>query len=95
MKASDSIKPTQNGFDVSNHKFMNQLATGLQSRVEETVPDLTMVPTGKTASKGIVSFTLVGQVTLSDADAKDSVNDKVRQLMDTLKNPSNLLSLLQ
>jgi hypothetical protein len=83
-----------NQFEISNHTFLNQLTTGLQGRVGETVPGLSIAPIGKKAGKGDISLTLIGQVTLEDETKVESADEKVRQLMDSLKNPSNLLSLL-
>lgn len=93
-KVSDQTKMIGNRFDISNHTFLNQLTTGMQVRVGETVPGLKVTPVGKKASQGEVSLTLMGQVALDDATKVEDAEDKVRQLMDSLKNPSNLLMLL-
>lgn len=93
-KASEQTKVIENQFDVSNHTFLNQLSTGMQQRVGEVVPGLQISPIGKKASKGDISFSLVGQVTLEDETKVEDAEGKVRQLMDSLKNPSNLLTLL-
>ena len=93
-KASSQVKQIGNNFEISNHTFVNQITSGLQERVAQTVPDLKVIPTGKKASKGNISLTLIGQITLEDAESVESADEKVRQLMDSLKNPSNLLSLL-
>lgn len=68
---------------------------GLQQEIAETIPSLTVIPMGKEASRGKISVKLVGQITLEDAEDMNQVDDKVRQLMDSLKNPANLLSLLK
>ena len=95
MKVSEQLVSINNNFDVSNHTFVNQLMSGLQQEITETVPNLTIVPIGKEASRGKISVKLVGQITLEDAESMDSVDDKIRQLMDSLKNPADLLSLLK
>lgn len=95
MKVSEQLVPISNGFDVSNHTFVNQIMNGLQQEITETVPDLTIIPMDKKASKGKISVTLKGQIILEDVADINSVDDKVRQLMNSLKNPSNLLSLLK
>ena len=73
---------------------MNQITGALQERVGEVVPGLKILPTGKDAGKRTISLTLMGQVTLEDETKIDEADQKVGQLMDSLKNPSNLLSLL-
>lgn len=95
MKVQDQIKSVENGFDVSNHTFLNQLTDGLQKRIGEIVPDLSIIPTGKKAGKGNISLTLMGQVTLENMEDKDHMDEKVRQLMNSLKNPAYLLALVK
>ena len=95
MKVSEQLVPIDSGFDVSNHTFVNQIMNGLQQEITETVPDLIITPMGKEASKGKISVMLKGQITLANAEDMDNVNEKVHQLMNSLKNPSNLLSLLR
>lgn len=82
-------------FDVSNHIFLNMVSNGIQQKTEQLVPDLLLVPINKKMSKGEISMTLVGQVVLDDANDINNVDNKIRQMMDSLKNPSNLLSLLR
>jgi hypothetical protein len=93
-RVSNDIKAIGNNFEVSNHTFLGQISSGIQGRVGETVSGLKVVPTGKKAARGDISVTLVGQVTLEKSDDVETANEKVRQLMDSLKNPSNLISLL-
>ena len=94
-KASKQVKTTiGNGFEVSNHTFLNQLIGGLQQRVSQTAPGLTISPVDKKSSKGMIELTLIGQVVLEDAESVEDAAEKTRQLLDSLKNPSNLLSLL-
>ena len=95
MKVSEQLVSINNGFDISNHTFVNQLMDGLQQEITEIVPNLTVIPMGKEASKGKISVMLKGQIIIEDADSMSSVDDKIRQLMDSLKNPANLLSLLK
>lgn len=96
MEIQEQIKSIDNNFEVSNHTFINQLMSGLQARITETVPDLKLRPTGKKASKGQITLTMVGQVTIDPiAGDIDSVDDKIRQLMDSLKNPTNLIEMIR
>lgn len=93
-KASKQVKQIGDNFEISNHTFLNQIISGLQERVSETAPGLRISPVGKKNSQGTIELTLVGQVTLEDADSVETATDKTKQLMDSLRNPSNLLSLL-
>lgn len=93
-RVSDQVKSIGNNFEISNHTFVNQLIAGLQERVDQTAPGLKVIPTNKKMNQGEISLTLMGQVTLDDASQVEDTETKVRQMMDSLKNPSNLLSLL-
>jgi hypothetical protein len=95
VKVSSQTKAIGGQFEISNHTLLNQLTTGLQERVSEIVPELNIVPLGKKSSKGNISLTLMGQVVLEDETKVEDTGEKVRQLLDSLKNPSNLLSLLE
>jgi len=93
-KVSNQTKSLADKFEISHHTFLNQLSEGLQERVSEIVPDLVIGPMGKQDNKDNISFTLMGQVILKDEAELEDVENKVRQLMDSFKNPANLLSLL-
>jgi hypothetical protein len=93
-KVSDQVKLLKSGFEISNHTFVNQITDGLQECVETAVPGLKVSPMGKRASGHDISLTIMGQITLEDEAALEDAENKVRQLMDSLKNPTNLLSLL-
>ena len=93
-KASNQTKLLADKFEISNHTFLNQLTSGLQERVAMAVPDLEILPMGKQDSRGDISLTIMGQITLEDEAELEDAENKVRQLMDSLKNPTNLLSLL-
>lgn len=96
MKVSDQLKQVKNGFEVSNHVFVNKLMVGLQKEVSQTIPDLKLQPINKQGGKGLFSVTLTGQIALDPvSDDPKRTQDKIRQLMDSLKNKSNLLSLLK
>ena len=95
MKVSEQFPHINEGFNLSHHTLVNQIMSGLQQKITETVPDLTIIPMGKKASKGKILVTLKGQITLEDAADMTSVDDKIRQLMTKLKNPAELLSLLK
>ena len=93
-KVSNQTKLLADKFEISNHTFLNQLTSGLQERVAMAVPDLEILPMGKQDSRGDISLTIMGQITLEDEAELEDAENKVRQLMDSLKNPTNLLSLL-
>jgi len=93
-KASDQVERVSDHFDISNHTFVNQVVGGLQSRVGTAVPDMKLQPVGKKATRGGISLTLTGQILLDSPDDVERAKEKVQQFMDSLKNPANLLSLL-
>lgn len=93
-KASKQVRSIGDNFDISNHAFLNQIISGLQDRVSQTAPGLKISPMGKKSSLGMIELTLIGQVMFEKKEDIDDASDKTRQLMDSLKNQSNLLSLL-
>lgn len=95
MKVSDQLPSVRNHFEVSNHVFVNQLLSGLQDKVGNTVPGLKILPSGKNMSQGQVSVVIGGEIVLENSEDRETAEEKVKQLMDSLKNPANLLSLLK
>lgn len=84
----------KDGFETSNHTFMNAIVSGLQKRISEVSPDLELVPSGKQVSGNKITLTLSGQIIVSTGDDLDNVDTKVRQFMDSIRNPSNFISLI-
>lgn len=95
MKVSDQTKQVENAFAVSNHTFVNQLAAGLQQKIAEKFPDMIVKSGGKSQDGRNIKLVVSGMKVTKDADELERVNTEVRQMIDDLKNPSDLLSLLE
>lgn len=94
VKASniaDQMKIVRLNRDTSDHRFFNLIAAAVKAKLEQQVPGLELHFGGKTINGTQVSAQLTGQM----IDEDGSVDDKVRQVMDGLKNPSTLMSLLE
>jgi len=91
-KVSDQVKQIRSSNSVSNHRFFNMIAAGVQKHLEQQVPGLKLVQAAGSVTKNGGTTVLTGQIIVQDADEKKSTEDKVRQVMDDLKNPADLLS---
>ena len=94
-KASKQVKQLKNSVNVSNHRFFNMIIEGVQGHLEETVPGLKLVQSASSLTKDGGTTVLTGRMTVKDSEEKESVENKVRQTMDGLKNPADLLSTMQ
>ena len=99
MKASEptSELTPHAGLNNSTETFATQLMLGLKKHIEEKVSDLSGLTrlTGREKNNRAISMQLVGQVALVNEDDMDSIDDKVRIVMNELKNPADLLDLLK
>lgn len=95
MKASKQCKHINTGFEVSNHAFINQLAAGIQKKIQEKVPGFLIKIGGKSESGSTIKMVLSGSMVTTDADKHQEISNKVRQTIDDLKNPSDLLSTIE
>jgi hypothetical protein len=91
VKASEQVKMVRSNTSVAHHRFFNTMMLAIKQKIEEQNPELKLQFGGKEVSGSNISASLRGQMIDTDGDA----DDKVRQTMDTLKNPSSLLSLLE
>lgn len=94
-KASKQVKHIRKNVAVSNHRFFNMIAEGVQKHLEDTIPGLKLVQSASSLTKDGGAKVLTGQITVKDEEEKESVDAKVRQTMDGLKNPSDLLSTIK
>lgn len=92
MKVSNQIKNVQKAFETSNHAFFTKIAEAVAKRIEEDT-GLRLVLQGKTASGNKIDATLMGQS--SDPEKNGDIEERVRQTMQELKNPSALTGLLR
>lgn len=93
-RVSEQITRIKDGLDNSNHTFVTRLMAGLSNHIGEIVADMPIVPTGKQAVVGKISVNMIGSKVVADSEELDENRRKVRQMMDTLKNPSALTELL-
>ncbi len=92
MKASNQIKRVRAGFETSNHAFFTQIAEGVAKKIEEDT-GLRLVLQGKVAAGAKIDATLMGQS--SDPEKNGDIEERVRQTMQDLKNPTALTELLR
>ncbi len=95
VKASDQLKFVKNNHVVSHHLFATKLASGVKETIEQEVPDLKLRIGGKSVSGGKITLQITGSVKTEDADDMKRIDDLVRQTINSLKNPSNLLSAIK
>ncbi len=84
----------RNGFAISQHRLINQLAAGLVKTIANVAPEIKLNLTGKEDSNNTIKMATIASVKLTDEETKDELNRKVDQKMSELKNPFNLISLL-
>lgn len=94
VKASnvaDQLKIVRMNRNTTDHRFFNVIAMAVKAKLEEQIPGLELHFGGKTISGSQVSAQLTGQI----IDEEGDIGDKIRQVMDGLKNPAMLMSLLK
>lgn len=94
MKVSDQLKTVLSHFEVSNHRFLNMIAAGVQNKLQQNIPDMQLKISGKSQDGTIIKLRITGTKITKDADDFDRVSNNVRHTIDGLKNPSDLLSIL-
>lgn len=90
MKVSNQLANMERGFAISPHTFMKLLSRGLQKRLQLVAPDIKTKLAGKTTKDNVITLNIRGV-----APANSETADKVRMLMDELKNPHELLRLIE
>lgn len=90
MKVSEQLGTMQRGFAVSPHTFMKQLSEGLQQHLQKRVPGLQVGISGKNVTGQIITLKVTGT-----AQNSENVGDQVRQIMNELRTPNELLNLLK
>lgn len=90
-KISDQIKVVKSHTSVTHHQFFNMVMMAIKKKLEEQVPGLELQYNGKAVSGTRISAKLTGQA----IDENGDTADKVRQTMDSLRNPATLLSALK
>ena len=81
------------GFEVSNHTFVKLLSEGLANKVKSINKDLGLKLIDKKVRNKNINGTLVSTLTIEGEDLEE-VKKKMDALMNDLKIPSNLISLI-
>lgn len=90
---NEDFKRLSTGFDISTHRLLNFIIAGLQQRIADET-GLKLEAVGKTVSGNVIKVDLIGQSILTnDSDAEDLAG-KVDTLMNSLKNPNELLNMV-
>jgi hypothetical protein len=84
----------KDGFDTSNHSFLNTISNGLIGKIADISPELELVPSGKSVSGPKINLTLSGQIIVNNTDELHDIDTKVRQFMDSIRNPANFIPLI-
>ena len=90
VKVSEQSKMVRSNVSVSNHRFFNAIMMAVKQKIEDQT-GMELRYGGKEANGSSISASLRGEMIDTDGDT----DEKVRQTMDTLKNPSSLMSLLE
>lgn len=92
MKACDQMKGIRKGFETSNHTFLSQIAAAVADKIKADT-GLDVMLTGKEVSGDTIKAALIGQS--SDAEKNGDIEERVKQTMQGLRNPSALADLLR
>jgi len=90
VKVSDQISMIKKQSEVRKHSFLNQIANAIISKINADV-HIPLKMVGKTVSNGTISVTIVGQLANPDPD----VSDKIRVVLDELRNPASISALVK
>lgn len=94
MANTENRTDYKDGFEISNHAFVNAINAGISKKIRE-VSGLELVPSGKQVNGKNITITLSGQVVLGGSEELNQVDTKIRQFMDSIRNPSNFISLIE
>jgi hypothetical protein len=95
MKAVEQVKTVIRGADNSSHSFFTMLATALQKKIQaDTGMEVSFV--GKvTSGHGEMKAVLTGEFHDPDQKKVEEAGRKIQKMMDEIKNPSALVSLIK
>lgn len=94
-KASDQVKQIRANVAVSNHRFFNMIADGVIRSLEGKVPGIKLVRTAGSITKNGGTIVVTGQMPVASEEEKEKAETDVRQAIDALKNPADLLSTIR
>ncbi len=92
MKVSSQMKGLKQKFEISNHKFLTTICDAIAKKLKDNA-QIEMTQAGKSTKGNIIYTTMIGQN--ADPEVNEDVAKRVKQTMDSLKNPSALTDLLK
>ncbi len=92
MNLSNQLKGLNSKFEVSNHKFLTALCDAIAKKLKDTA-QIEMAQAGKKVRGKVIETTLIGQS--ADLEVNKDIEKRVKQTMDSLKNPVALTDLLK
>jgi len=90
-----NFKNISNSFEISNHRFVNSIANGISNLIGQKVPGVKLQYVDKVVSGNSISTILSGQIVVNSQDEYDEISNEIRTVMQGLKNPSNLISIIK
>ncbi len=92
---SDQMKHVNSGLDLSVHSFFNAVAATIQKKIEKDAGIKLSLQNKAVTGKGKISAVLIGQTIDADPKEIERTEERVRKIMQDLKNPVNLLDMLK
>lgn len=93
-KVEDQFKYVKASFGITPHTFLSQIATGIQGRISAEVPNISTRLTGKAVAGSNIQLMITGITITASAEEHDATAQKIRVVMDELKNVNTLLGML-
>jgi len=94
-KVPEQFKLLQQQTDVGWHRLMNILAAGLMRETADKTGGMVLSLVGKRSQGGKITATLIGTKKFETAEEYSEASEQVREMIDNLKNPANLQTLLK
>lgn len=94
MKVSEQLKYVNDGFEISNHAFLNQIILGVQRKIQQDVPGLSLKAGEKSEAGTKIKVVLTGSVVTADTDEHERISRNINNIVNDLKNPFDLLALI-
>lgn len=88
MTVSNDYKQIRDGFEISTHAFLNSVSRMLQKRLQQEVDGAVV----EYRSKRQIGTLLEAEVLMTVIDHDENIAERVRQVMEKLRSPSNFLS---
>lgn len=90
-KADPQLTAIRNRFDISGHRFTNQIVKALKEAVKQKT-EMVLTESGKSVSSDNISLQINGQFTPKDVEV---VKDTIQKFMDEIRNPHNFVAMVK